>query len=611
MSQPKLVKSDSDAFHEFSKGGSPAQDLINTNVAAKIVNPLSEKTEAELMADVETFCSTHGFSDEIDLFKKGALVAQNPASFEDLPMLTEDDRYWLRREITNRWDQPKMLYFTIGVLSLGSAVQGWDNTGVNGANLSYPQEFGIADDQWLVGVIGSALTISGLVFCWTSDFFNNLLGRRGTVFLTGLFCIFPILAQGFVHTWQEMFIVRLLIGCALGIKIATIPIYSSEVSPASIRGGLTMQFQTWVAFGILVGFSSNLIFSEKVMGASAWRWQLAAAFVPAVPVCVLCWFCPESPRWLLKKKRFEKSFRAFCRLRNTKLQAARDMYYSWAQLQEEDKAFGHSTYFGRIRDLFVVPRIRRATLAGFVIMLSQQLSGINIVAFYSSTIFKTAGYSNQQALLASWGFAAITFVFAIPAWYTIDTFGRRTLLLWAFPFMAICLFVTGGVYGLPVDSGARLPLIVTFVYIFVALYGPSIGPTPAVLAGEVFPLSHRETGGAWCIFINNLFSTVLGLTFPEMLARLGGTKAFMFYGCTNCLAFAMIWFGIPETKQRTLEELDYIFSVPTSKFGRYQTFEWAPWAFKRYVLRQDVHIEPLYNLEEVSATKTYSTAVGH
>jgi hypothetical protein len=101
----------------------------------RIVNPLSEKTEAELMADVETFCSTHGFSDEIDLFKKGALVAQNPASFEDLPMLTEDDRYWLRREITNRWDQPKMLYFTIGVLSLGSAVQGWDNTGVNGANL--------------------------------------------------------------------------------------------------------------------------------------------------------------------------------------------------------------------------------------------------------------------------------------------------------------------------------------------------------------------------------------------------------------------------------------------------------------------------------------------
>lgn len=106
------------------------------------------------MADVETFCNTHGFADEVDLFKKGALVAQNPASFEDLPMLTEDDRYWLRREITNRWDQPKMLYFTIGVLSLGSAVQGWccrnrggalvliyfeitgwDNTGVNGANL--------------------------------------------------------------------------------------------------------------------------------------------------------------------------------------------------------------------------------------------------------------------------------------------------------------------------------------------------------------------------------------------------------------------------------------------------------------------------------------------
>jgi len=287
------------------------------------------------------------------------------------------------------------------------------------------------------------------------------------------------------------------------------------------------------------------------------------------------------------------------------------MYYSWAQLQEEDKAFGHSTYFGRIRDLFVVPRIRRATLAGFTVMISQQFSGINIMAFYSSTIFKTAGYSNQQALLASWGFAAITFVFAIPAWYTIDTFGRRTLLLWTFPFMAICLFITGGVYGLPEESSARLPLIVTFVYIFVALYGPGIGPCPAVLAGEVFPLSHRETGGAWCIFVNNTFSTILGLTFPELLARIGGTGAFMLYAGLNMLAFVLIWFGIPETKQRTLEELDYIFSVPTSKFGRYQTFVWAPWAFRRYVLRQDVHIEPLFNLDEVAGTKTYSTAVGH
>lgn len=112
----------------------------------------------------------------------------------------------------------------------------------------------------------------------------------------------------------------------------------------------------------------NLIFNTTRFGDAAWRYQIAAAFVPAVPVCILCWFCPESPRWLLKKGNHQKAFRSFCRLRNTRLQAARDLYYCWAQVQEEEKAFGGSTYFGRIRDLFAVPRIRRASYATFAVM---------------------------------------------------------------------------------------------------------------------------------------------------------------------------------------------------------------------------------------------------
>ena len=109
----------------------------------------------------------------------------------------------------------------------------------------------------------------------------------------------------------------------MGVKITTIPIMTSETVPAVIRGGLVMSFQLWVAFGIWIGFCSNLIFYR--IGALAWRFQLAAAFAPAVPIVLLIWFCPESPRWLLKKHRYTAAYHSFKRLRNTELMAARDM----------------------------------------------------------------------------------------------------------------------------------------------------------------------------------------------------------------------------------------------------------------------------------------------
>ncbi|KAJ7644781.1 hypothetical protein FB45DRAFT_898651 [Roridomyces roridus] len=554
-------------------------DLSN-NVNAKIKNPLK------------------GIPKE-KLFAQAALVAQNPVDFDTIQELTDEDRHLLRREVTHKWSQPWALYYTIFITSLGSAIQGWDNTGANGANLSFPVEFGIADNTWLVGCINSAPTILGLMSAWLSDPVNNALGRRGAIFVTGLFCVFPVLGQAFTRNWWELLICRMLLGFGIGIKITTIPIFSSETVPASIRGGLVMSFQLWVAFGIFIGFCSNLIFYR--IGPHAWRFQLAAAFAPAVPLLFLVWLCPESPRWLLKKRRFQQSFKSFCRLRNSELQAARDLYYAYRQLEAETAAFGGSTFFGRIRDIFVVPRLRRATLGAGVVMLAQQFSGINIMAFYSSTIFSEGGYSVRTSLFISFGFGLVNFAFAFPAIWTIDTFGRRNLLLFTFPNMAWSLFVVAGCFQLSVDNAARLPLIATFVFVFTAFYSPGIGPVPNVYAAECFPLSHRETGVAWAIFVNNTVSTILGLTFPSMLAAMKPTGAFCFYGGLNIVAFVMIFFGLPETKQRTLEELDYIFAVPTSRHASYQLNTWAPWFIKRYIFWQrHAHLEPLYQLDGVA-----------
>ncbi|KAL9943561.1 hypothetical protein D7B24_006848 [Verticillium nonalfalfae] len=584
--KPKL-----DASHvEFTE-----QDYAR-NINARIRNPLIGIAKQDLKVQTDDFCQTFGFNGKEDVFYRGALAAQNPETWEQFEEMTDDDRHFLRREITHKWHLPRQLYYAIAICSLGSAVQGWDNTGANGANLSFPVEFGIEHREMLVGAINAAPALAGLFSAWAADPVNNLLGRRGTIFATGLFAIFPVLAQGFAQNWWGLLICRLFMGIGMGIKISTIPIYSAEVAPAIIRGGIVTSFQLCVAFGIFVGFCSNLIWFR--IGDLAWRFQLAAAFAPAIPVVIFVWWCPESPRWLMKKDRMQDAFKSFCRIRNTEMMAARDLYYAHCQVREERNAFGGKTLRTRVMELLTVPRLRRATVASAWIVIGQQFSGINIMAFYSATIFAEAGYSPKQCLLVSMGFGLITFVFAFPAVYMMDTFGRRNLLMITFPNMAWCLVAAGMCFLIDESVSARVPLIAFFVFLFSAMYGPGIGPLPSIYFSESFPLSHREIGGAVTIMVNNAFSSALTLSFPSLLKNFGPTGAFCFYAGLNILAFLVIFLIIPETKQRTLEELDYIFSVPTRRHAGYQVRTWLPWWVRRYIFfRRDAKLEPLYHLD--------------
>lgn len=197
------------------------------------------------------------------------------------------------------------------------------------------------------------------------------------------------------------------------------------------------------------------------------------------------------------------------RLRNSPLQAARDVYYIQAQLDQEEKLIAESglapksNFFIRFGELFTIPRVRRATQASGIVMIAQQMCGINIIAFYSSTIFSEAGFSTRDALLVSWGFGLVNFTFAWPAVYTIDTFGRRGLLNFTFPNMAWSLLAAGLCFLIPSESPAHIGLVALFIFIFAAFYSPGEGPVPFTYSAECFPLSHREVGMAWAVATNS------------------------------------------------------------------------------------------------------------
>lgn len=182
--------------------------------------------------------------------------------------------------------------------------------------------------------------------------------------------------------------------------------------------------EMWTAFGIFLGTVINIaVYNLR----DNWRYMLGAPFIPAVPLLCLIYLCPESPRWYMKKNYYPKAWDSLVKLRNHPIQAARDMYSIHSVLEIERVIIGESTYSKRFVELFTIPRVRRATLAAFTVMIAQQMCGINIIAFYSSTIFEEAGATQYEALTFSLIFGAINFIFAFPALWTIDTFGRRSL----------------------------------------------------------------------------------------------------------------------------------------------------------------------------------------
>ncbi|KAK0457525.1 uncharacterized protein EV420DRAFT_1621066 [Desarmillaria tabescens] len=592
------------------KGSQDRNERINlvNNVNARIQNPLHGIPQDKLLAQVEEFTKEKEFDEYTETFKKGALLAQRPGELETLPLLDEADREAIRRERTHKWSQPKDLCITIIICSLAAVVQGWDQTGSNAANLSFPTKFGISTnegdpnrerDDWIIGAINAAPYIAcALLGCWLTDPLNNYLGRRGTIFVCGIFCTITVIGSAFSQTWPQLFVCRLFLGLGMGPKASTTPVFAAECTPASIRGGLVMSWQMWTAFGIFLGFSTNLIL--YCYGPIAWRLQLISAVLPAVPLVLGIYLCPESPRWYMKKGRYTEAFESFKRLRNTELQAARDLYYVHRQLMEEYKVTKGITYMSRFIELFTIPRLRRATLASWVVMIAQQMCGINIIAFYSSTVFIRAQYSTSQTMWASFVYGLVNWLFAFPAVWTIDTFGRRNLLLFTFPNMAWTLLATGLCFLIPEANSARVPLIALFIILFTTFYSPGEGPVPYTYSAEVFPLTHREMGMSWAV------STCLGLgshpIYHIPTHAYCANRTFGFYAGLNVLALTMIFFLVPETKQRTLEELDYVFAVPLRKHAAYQGSIFLPYWIKKWVFGQrDAVLEPLYQLEEVES----------
>ncbi|KAI1472691.1 uncharacterized protein F4812DRAFT_21467 [Daldinia caldariorum] len=614
-----------------------------------IENPLAYLTDEELQHDVYIFWMNCLSAVDQEELLRAARVAQNARSYDEvarsedptagyhLPVqLSEDEKKALIAEKDALFSQRKMFTVILAV-SLAAFLQGFVQSSINGASL-YAAEFGLPNvtstkpdsttsdgdsspqlDDWKLGATNaSPFFFAALLGCWLSLPLNDLIGRRGAIAVAACLIFASSLGSAWCSTWQALLCVRIVNGIGMGLKACSTPILAAETAVGFWRGSFILAWQLWVAFGIMVGFAFNLIFYTANDAKRSLQLILGAPFVPSTFLMIALWFCPESPRYYMRQRTSsydpQKAYNILLRLRKTKLQALRDTYlvYKSIQLEEySDSNLEDSTddvprglvtrlksYLIQYKELFIQRRLRNALISSSIVSLAQQLCGMNILAFYSGTLFSGLLKNSNDAFMPmvySLGIGAVNFIFGLPAIRTIDTLGRRKWLVMTLPIMCL-LMMAAALSTLTVGQNARVGLIAFFIFLFAAVYSPGMGPIPFTLASESFPLSHREAGCAFAITTNLLFAGLIQMFFPSnsIYARLHNGGSLGLFSGLNLLAFVLVFLFVEETKRRSLEDLDLVFAVRKRDFVRHQVARYLPWFFRRYVLGRDEDKPSLY-----------------
>ncbi|KAF2839531.1 MFS general substrate transporter [Patellaria atrata CBS 101060] len=596
-----------------------------------IDNPLRQQTPRQTGEDARAFHSQHNLEDVVDVetFVRAALAARDPdpEAYRNIQGLTYIERRELDKEgeggiLHQILHLPRDYWINLATCCFAAITQGWDQSSINGANLGWPREFGLnvnlmdptthAHDVWLFAIVNASTYLSaGIVGCWLSDPLNShFYGRRGALFTAGLFSFATVIGAAYTQSWKTLLLCRILLGFGMGAKASVVPIFASETAPRATRGSLVISWQLMDAFGIFLGFAANIVVYDS------WRKMVAAAFIPALLLLILVPLCTESPRWLLKKGRYKDALNAFARLRgaSTPLLACRDLYYTHVQIQSETKylntgryhrndpasggpVISHddfqrevemSSYGSRFLQLFTIPRIRRASVSAFVIMIAQQTCGVNVLAFLSSTIFNDAiqGEGNatqnksaeKKALWFSFGIGLANFFFTWLAMGTIDSKGRRYLLHFSFPNMAWTLLAAGLCFLIDNDD-LRIGLHILFVFLFFVAYSGGEGPVAFILSSEVFPLVNREVGMSFAVFWNLFGAGILALVSPILAYALTYAGLLGLFAGLNLVSWAAVFFLVPETAQFELEDLNSIFEIRTLAHIKYR-FAVLKWVFR-------------------------------
>jgi len=455
----------------------------------------------------------------------------------------------------------------VAVATIGGFLFGYDSGAVNGTQDGLTEAFGLVPGSWSI-TNGLGFTVASLLIgCFIGAFFAgrlaDLIGRRNTMMLAAALFLAGALVQGFAGSQIIFVIARICGGMAVGAASVLSPAYISEVAPAEIRGRLTTVQQIMIITGLTAAFVVNYFLAKSAgvsterfwLGLQAWRWMFLMQALPAAIFLVALLMIPESPRYLVSKGREEQATSVLAKLFGSDVARAK---------LEEIRATFAQDHRPRLSDIMAPGGgIRKVVWAGIMLAVFQQLVGINVIFYYGATLWKLAGFTEQQSLLINIVSGAVSIAACFVTIAVIDKIGRKPLLLIGSAGMAVTLFVM--VYAFShgsLDPQGNLVLsqnlgtvAVVAANLYVIFFNVSWGPVMWVMLGEMFPNQIRGSALAVSGFFQWFANFVISFSFPIMAAGLGLAVSYTFYGVCAVISFFLVQKLVHETRGVELEQM--------------------------------------------------------
>jgi sugar porter (SP) family MFS transporter len=426
--------------------------------------------------------------------------------------------------------------------ALGGLLFGYDTGVISGAELFIRNDFTLT--TFALEVIVSGVLAGAAVGALGGGRLADLFGRRKLLITTAIIFAAGAILCAAAQSPAILVVGRIIVGLGIGLSSSTVPVYISEVAPADARGWQVSLFQLAITVGILLAYMVDYAFA-LIQG---WRWMFGLAVVPAAIFGLGMIFLPESPRWLVRNGRREDARATLSRIRGTQDVAA--------ELTEIERSLQQAPESGRLSDL-LAPSIRRSLVIGIGLAIFQQITGINTVIYYAPVIIQSAGISSASgAILATAGIGLVNVLMTIIAMRLIDRSGRKPLLLIGIAGMAVTLGFLGLVFRMSAHSGALAWLAVISMMAYVASFAISLGPIFWLLISEIYPLKIRNSAEGLAATFNWASNLLITLTFLTLVEQLGPSWTFWLYGLSAVAAWIFSYYIVPETKGRTLEEIE-------------------------------------------------------